>query len=175
MSWIQTYSGAAFYPLAPRAGDVRMEDIAHALSLNCRFNGHCRTFYSVAEHCVRVSLAVPEEHAGWGLLHDAAEAYITDLPRPVKTHIPDFIRMEETLLGMILTQFGLSMPMPEPVAEADEALLATEQRDLMVPPPQSWGLQADPLPDRITPLPPQRAEEWFLQRFAELFPSHAGP
>ena len=82
--WIQTMSGVIFYPLDPRPEEIRIEDIAHALSHQCRFAGHCREFYSVAEHSVRVSRELPQEFMLWGLLHDASEAYLVDLPRPIK-------------------------------------------------------------------------------------------
>src|ERR1017187_10636100 len=77
---ITTFSGIHFWPLLPNPADIRIEDIAHALSNQCRFAGHAREFYSVAEHSVRVSQLCPPEDALWGLLHDASEAYLTDVP-----------------------------------------------------------------------------------------------
>lgn len=168
MHWVQTYSGRKFFPLTPRVADVDIGDIAHALAFNCRFNGHCLRFYSVAEHSVRVSHAVPPALALWGLLHDAAEAYLTDLPRPVKIQMPLFSKIEDRLLEVILGKFGLSMPMPPEVRFADDALLATEQRDVMAPPPDAWHLPAPPLADRIEPMTPDAAELAFLRRFEEL-------
>lgn len=168
MDWIQTHSGKQFFPLRPRVRDIDIQDIAHALSLNCRFNGHCRAFYSVAEHSVRVSHAVDREHALWGLLHDAAEAYLTDLPRPVKAQMPLFSEIEDRLLKVIIEHFGLAFPMPDAVRHADEVLLATEARDLMATPPEPWKLNAAPLIETIEPLPPVHARDLFLQRFEEL-------
>ncbi len=169
MSWIQTYTGRQFYPAEPRPSDIDIADIAHSLSLQCRFNGHCGVFYSVAEHCVRVSRAVDRRHAMWGLLHDAAEAYVGDLPRPVKHCLPEFSRIEDRLLRTIVEHFGLSWPMPEQVRLYDDVLLATECRDLMRSPPAPWGLAVHPLPQRIEPLPDSAsAEKQFLERFAEL-------
>ena len=75
--WIQTYLGIQFWPLDPRPEEVMLFDIAHSLSNMCRFTGHCREFYSVAQHSVIVSQNVPREDAAWGLLHDASEAYMT--------------------------------------------------------------------------------------------------
>lgn len=169
MSWIQTYTGRQFWPLAPRPGDIDIADIAHSLSLQCRFNGHCRSFYSVAQHSVLVSHAVPAEFALWGLLHDAAEAYVSDLPRPLKATAPDFRAAEDRVLQAIATQFGLSWPMPDAVAHADDALLATELRDLMAPPPEPWGLPVPPLAEAITPVAAEVARQLFLTRFAELW------
>jgi hypothetical protein len=82
--WMQTFTGRAFYPLDPRPEDIDPVDIAHALSLICRYGGHSSRFYSVAEHCVLMSHAVAPEHALWALLHDATEAYLGDMIRPLK-------------------------------------------------------------------------------------------
>ncbi|MBF0612521.1 MAG: hypothetical protein HQL55_15470, partial [Magnetococcales bacterium] len=78
-NWIQTFTGRQFWPLAPVLEHIHVQDIAHALSLLCRFNGHCQKFYSVAEHSLHVATILPPELAGWGLLHDASEAYLADL------------------------------------------------------------------------------------------------
>ena len=170
MSWIQTYSARPFYPLNPRPDDVFVEDIAHSLSFQCRFNGHCRRFYSVAEHSVRVADILPTELRLWGLFHDAAEAYVSDLPRPVKAQLPDYQQAEDVILRVVAEKFGLSWPMPQRVREADDRLLVTEARDLMGPPPQSWGLSAQPLLDKIEPRSAAEAEALFLRRFEELRP-----
>ena len=168
MSWIQTYGGRAFYPLDPDPDGLDPADIAHSLALQCRFNGHCRVFYSVAEHSVRVSHAVPPDLALWGLLHDATEAYVGDLPRPIKQQLPQYRQAENDLMRVVADRFGLVWPMPQAVLEADTRLLATEARDLMAPPPEDWGRGVDPLPERIDPLPAEKAEQAFLARYAEL-------
>jgi len=168
MTWIQTYTGRRFFPLGPKPEDLDLRDVAHALSLQCRFNGHCLRFYSVAEHSVRVSRALPVGLEAWGLLHDAAEAYLSDLPSPIKRQMPLFQDAESDLLRVIADRFGLSWPMPEPVARADLALLATEARDLMAPPPEPWRLEAAPLEARIEPWAPADAERAFLERCSEL-------
>jgi hypothetical protein len=168
MSWIQTYTGRQFFPLEPRAADVDVHDIAHSLALQCRFNGHCRHFYSVAEHSVRVSRVLAGRDRLWGLLHDAAEAYISDLPRPLKATAPGFRAAEDRLLEVIVTRFGLAWPMPAAVAHADDVLLATEMRDLMAPPAAAWPLGATPLDETIVPVGFAEAEQLFLARFAEL-------
>lgn len=168
MGWIQTYTGRQFWPLQPQVEHVDIHDIAHSLALQCRFNGHCRGFYSVAQHSVLVSQVVPPQDALWGLLHDAAEAYISDLPRPLKRTAPEFRAAEERLLAVIMAAFGLPAAMPAAVAWADDALLATEMRDLMRPPPASWGLAAEPLALVVEPVAPDLAEALFLARFAQL-------
>src|SRR5579862_5085028 len=93
-SWIQTYTGRKFWPLDPRSWDVCLEDVAHALAVKCRYGGHCRGFYSVAQHSVLVSQLLAEWKADiwtvrWGLLHDANEAYSADVVRPIKNTMRD--------------------------------------------------------------------------------------
>ena len=168
MDWIQTYSGRQFFPLEPRIEDVDIRDIAHALSLLCRFNGHSRVFYSVAEHSVRVSRALAGPVAAWGLLHDAAEAYLSDIPTPIKRRLPEFGAAEDRLLRVIVESFGLSWPMPPDVDEADRRALATEARDLMDLPPRDWGLDALPFAEAIRPWSPVEAEDAFLLAFNRL-------
>lgn len=166
--WIQTYTGRQFFPCDPRPTDFDIHDIAHALSLQCRFNGHCSTFYSVAEHSVRVSGICSAQNALWGLLHDLGEAYLGDMPRPVKLFFPDFTRYEERLLQAACETFGLMWPMPAEVEAADDRLLATEARDLMGPLPEPWTDGLVPLDERIEPWSPADAERAFLKRFEEL-------
>lgn len=103
--WIQTYSGRAFYPLAPYPQDVCIEDIAHALSQLCRFGGHCRRFYSVAEHSVLLSRVVVPEFQLWALLHDASEAYLVDVPRPIKKQLPAYVEAERRVMAAICARF----------------------------------------------------------------------
>lgn len=168
MHWIQTYTARQFFPLEPRGEDLDLHDVAHALSLQCRFNGHCRAFYSVAEHSVRVARLLAPELSLWGLLHDAAEAYLSDLPSPIKVQLPAFQRAEERLLELIAHRYGLCWPMPEEVALADRRLLATEARDLMAPAPTSWRLGVTPLPERIEPWTALAAEQQMLAACRQL-------
>ena len=168
MDWIQTFTGRRFAPLAPDPAEVDILDIAHSLSLLCRFNGHCGRFYCVADHSVRVSRLLPDEHALAGLLHDAGEAYVSDLPRPVKHQVPAFDGIEDGVLRVVFGRFGLPLPYDDAVRRADDQLLATEMRDLMTPAPEPWPLREAPLPGRIVPLGPEEAERAFLARFEEL-------
>jgi uncharacterized protein len=167
-TWIQTYCGQQFWPMDPSPEEIDIRDVAHSLSMLCRFNGHCREFYSVAEHSVRVSRECQPEHALWGLLHDTAEAYFGDIPRPVKHQFPSISEMEDRLLKAAAERFGLVWPIPDAIAAVDEMLLATEARDLMDSPPADWLLTADPLRYKITPINPKEAEQAFLDRFEEL-------
>jgi len=168
MDWIQTFSGRKFHSLDPRPDDIFTEDIAHSLANLCRFNGHCLKYYSVAEHSVRVSRMLPDEFKLWGLLHDASEAYLTDLPRPVKRRLAEFNEIEERLQAAIAVRFELPWPMPDQVKHADNVLLATEARDLMAAPPEPWNLGVDPLPETIVPMLPGDACRAFLDEYSFL-------
>lgn len=148
-AWVQTWSGRRVYPLAMTPADLHIGDIAHSLSHLCRFNGHCEPFYSVAEHCMFVAKHVCRENALWALLHDAAEAYICDLPSPIKAMFPDYALVEENILHCVAEKWGLSWPMPDEVHEIDLRALMTEARDLMAPPPEPWSIDAEPLPSRL--------------------------
>jgi uncharacterized protein len=105
--WMQTYSGRKFYPMDPREEEIDIEDIAHALSMICRYGGHTKAFYSVAEHCVLVASRCPEGLELLGLLHDAAEAYIQDFISPIKKHFPVYKVMEENILRVIFEKYNL--------------------------------------------------------------------
>jgi hypothetical protein len=169
--WIQTFTGVLFYPLDARAHEIRIADIAHSLSLQCRFAGHCRCFYSVAEHSVRVSRAVPPADALWGLLHDAAEAYLVDLPRPLKRFCEMgrlYAEIEDALMVHVAERFGLRMPMPPTVKHFDTVLLMTEKRDLMCAEPKPWEDTAEPLAEKIRPWSSKKSEAMFMRRYVEV-------
>ena len=169
-AWIQTYTGIPFWPLEPRPEEINIEDIAHALSNQCRYSGHCEEFYSVAEHSVRVSLVVPEQDALWGLLHDASEAYLVDLPSPLKHHSDMghlYSEIEEHLMEVIQKRFGLGEK-PNSIKQADNILLFTEMRDLMKSSPVLWTEACEPLEACIYPVSSKQAKQLFLQRFKQL-------
>ena len=170
--WIRTFSGLQFWPLDPRPEDIRIEDIAHALSQQCRFAGHARIFYSVAEHSVHVSTLCPPENALWGLLHDASEAYLQDVARPLKC-LPEFApyrAAERRLQDMIVLSFGLDADPPASVHDADDAMLQFESRALLTGGLGGPETAVRPAPAFVgdAPWPPPRAEQEFLARFREL-------
>ena len=173
MSWINTYTGRQFWPLAPRVQDVDIEDIAHALSLQCRFTGHVREFYSVAQHCCLVAERVPKEDRLWALLHDAPEAYLIDLARPVK-HAPEmqcYRDAEDRLMAVIAERFGLTGECPSSVKDADKRILMTEVRSMMTMHPQ-WLIDAPWKPYdgyTIDPWTPAIAKARYLNRFIALY------
>ncbi len=170
---MQTASGAPFWPLDPRPEDVSIEDIAHALSFQCRFAGHCRVFYSVAEHSVRVARVVegrnaPQRVVLAALLHDAAEAYLGDMIRPLKPYMDSYRAAEDGVYSAIARRFGIPEEISWAVRGADGVLLATEARDLMGGAHTKWGLRHKPLAEAIEPWSSRRAKEEFLHMFEEV-------
>lgn len=163
--WIRTYTGKKFWPLDPRPEDVDILDIAHALSNTCRYTGHCRSFYSVAEHSVLVSYFCNDPL--WGLLHDAAEAYLADVARPVKPGLTGFKEVEHRIMAAIAGRFGLAMPEPPNVKEIDTRILIDEMRRLM-PNPEDADHFGQPLGVSIMAFSPATAEHMFLKRYYEL-------
>lgn len=187
--WIQTFTGRKFTPLDARPEDVCIEDIAHALSQKCRYTGHTKSLYSVAQHSVIVSSLLPPSLQLAGLLHDATEAYLPDVAAPIKRYVyvevpwarflKLFSEVESCLADVIFQGLGLSALCPliesEEVKRADLVALATEVRDAMGPPPDSWGLTHEASPGRIWILEPRAAEALFLQRFKALTASAPRP
>jgi len=177
--FIQTYSGKLFYPLDPDPELIVVDDIAHGLANQCRFAGQAvRRYYSVAEHSYHVSRICLEEDALWGLLHDAAEAYLGDLPRPLKhasTLGPSYRRAEAKLMRAICERFDLPAREPKSVDTADAAMLLAEQRDLVGEPACGWDEWLHGAP-RVEPaainvsssLGPAESESVYLRRFYEL-------
>lgn len=174
--WIQTFSGKRFNPTKPVSSNMVIQDIAHALSMQCRFSGHIKKFYSVAQHSVLVSYICNEEDALWGLLHDASEAYLVDVPSPLKRSgkFDAYLEFEKDVQEAVCVRFGLPLKEPPTVKKADQMLLSTEARDLLVNIRNDWYQSVKPLPFKIIPLPPQKAEALFLNRFFELIGDENG-
>lgn len=169
-AWIQTFSKKKFYPLNPNPDDIVIEDIAHALSNLCRFAGHTRQFYSVAQHSVLVSLHCHPDNALAGLLHDASEAYLLDMPRPLKRHSSfQFYNDAETLLmNAISWKFQCNL-FERHIHRADMRVFAAECRDLMSPLHPEFDIgEYQPIEQVIIPLEPTAARRLFLHRFNEL-------
>lgn len=165
--WIQTFTGKAFWPLDPRPDEVEISDIAHALAHQCRYAGHVRKFYSVAEHCVLLARTVSPKNRLWALLHDASEAYLVDLPRPVKRAINGYREHEAQVMTAICVRFGLDPEMPREVHLADGRILTDERQQAMATPPMPWKAeeQVEPLGVRLEFWTPVYAEIQFMTMF----------
>lgn len=173
---IRLLSGALFDYADPAACAVEIGDIAGALSKVCRFAGHIRQFYSVAQHAVNVSRIVPESHAFTALMHDTAEAFTNDLPTPLKHAFPAFRALEARIEAAMAARFGFAWPMPEPVRRADLIMLAVEKAELKGD-GSRWAILdeisvaeifAGTVAADLSPLTPSAAEALFLERYWEL-------
>lgn len=171
MSWIQTYSGDAFDFLQLDTKSVHLRDIAHALSNLCRFNGHTRRFYSVAEHSVWVSQKCDPDYALQGLLHDATEAYVGDMVSPLKRLITDFSKHEANVWKLICKKFHVEEELHPSVKDADIRMLVTEKALLHAESPREWHPDLErisPYPDINLGLEPTVAEQLFRNRARQL-------
>lgn len=162
-------SGVYFDFLDPARTRLRVTDIAHALSHLCRFSGHVRKFYSVAEHSVLCSMIVPPEYALEALLHDAVEAVLGDVAAPLKMLLPDYQRLEHRIETVLRAQLGQPPAKSKTVKAADLAMLAMEKVHVMGCNDQ-WGMLNGVGPADITPifLPPEQARLMFLSRYNQL-------
>lgn len=167
---IQTWSGKLIDLMSIQPGDIRMADVAHSLSVIPRWNGHTRRFYSVAQHSVHVSNLCCVEDRLWGLLHDAAEAYVCDLPRPIKQlyGMTGYCSLEKQVLRAIAVEVGLPPVMPDSIHAADCVALATEYRDLFTVHHDLGLVMPDPCMIRIEPLCSDEAKALFISTFEDL-------
>lgn len=169
--FVHTWTGSKFYLLDPRPEEVFIEDIAHALSLQCRFNGHISEHYSVAEHSIMVADIVAEESKDpqlilTALLHDAAETYLGDVVSPLKKLLPGYMEFEKSVEACIAKRFSLVYPFPEAVARADKQALWQEFKFL------EPFVQKPDYP--FCPLLPTSAEKEFLVRYTSLIKNVLG-
>ena len=164
-------SGAWFDFCAPADSEFTIDDIAHGLANICRYSGQCNGFYSVAEH----SLLVSETATGYeleALMHDAAEAFLGDITRPLKQMLPEYKRIEGEVERAIFSRFGIQTPIPREVKQADLRVLAAEQRQIMPRGTDDWlrGQDVVPAPIVVRNLPPVEAKRAWLERFEALYP-----
>lgn len=188
-AWMATSTGGRFWPTKPDPLHVEPRDIARALSMLCRYGGHVERFYSVAEHCVLMSYAVPREHALWALLHDATEAYVGDMVRPLKHHpsMAAFSDLEDQVMAAVALRFGLQTEwgpafpdqpgearflvpvMPAAVKDADNRIILDEKAAILRPQEHAWAADAlKPLGVEIKAYAPHQAERRYLSRLRQL-------
>lgn len=176
-TWFATFTGTKFYLTDPRPEDVFIEDISHALSMVCRFGGHTCRFYSVAQHSVYCQQVVEEWHPKdyllhlHTLLHDASEAYLGDVVRPLKLQMPDYQVYEAKMTAAIYVGLGLPEPTDEQhaiIKRADNILLMTERRDLIKHRGIEWTVQAQPWTKKIIPWSNSDAEHRFFLAYEHL-------
>ena len=172
---ITTYTGKHFDPTQPEKERICIDDIAHALSLLCRGNGHVKTFFSVGQHCIlcakeAMARGLPRRLALAALLHDASECYMSDVPRPFKKSLPEYQRQEEKLLCIIYEKYlgtGLSAKEEQQLKNIDNDLLWYDLKYLLGETP------AEPKPAihitvDYTVLPFKTVEEEYLKLFRQL-------
>lgn len=171
--WIQTYTGKKFYLLEPKPHMFDIRDIAHALSMICRFNGHIKSFYSVAEHSVYVSRIARQGMKLSALMHDAAEAYVGDMVSPLKHSLAgdEYAKVEDNLMKVMSEVFDFKYPLDPYIHLCDKVQLMAEARELLEHTPDwipteaqqekyigKYGLKPFSIPT-------ERAEELFLTHY----------
>lgn len=169
--YIETYTGQAFYPFdpVPTEIEIKIKDIAHSLSMQCRFNGHTKVFYSVAQHCVNIVKLMREdgcspEQIFAGLLHDASEAYITDVPKPIKPYLNNYREIENTLQSMIYQKYGLNTVDHDLIKKYDDICLNIEGSTIM-PNVKYWAKEDSHRVIDLAEYKPSEVKVAFLQLF----------
>jgi uncharacterized protein len=181
--FIETYTGRAFYPLDPVADALSIIDIAHAIANQCRYSVHTAFHYSIAQHCCLLA-AWLAENGGSALdclqllMHDAAEAYLVDVPRPVKQFMPEYRVWDAKVNDCIRKWMGWSdIPIPAFQDELDSRIIVDERAALMDKARRNdWGHKLAPVGVQINPWTPVQAEKQFLMQYAayshEVYGSH---
>lgn len=174
--WIETYTGKQFHFLDPSVDEIDIEDIAHSLSMQCRYTGHCKEFYSVAEHSVAVADHLLKKYqdrklALAGLLHDAAEAYLSDIASPIKLNIGGYKEIEGKVEEVLAFTFDVDFSDPR-IKEADIVMLSQEARQLLPSKGESWdweywGGRPEPV-EPIACVPPKLAKNLFMAWYKQL-------
>ena len=162
--YVSTYLGNRFDPIVGSIDNIHMEDIAHGLAFQCRFNGQTSEFFSIAQHSLIVADLVPPHLRLAALLHDASEAYLGDVVKPLKALLPNFKEIEHRVEAAIAERFGVQGFGDPLIKRADMISLATEKRDLMPHSTEDWSYLEgiEPLPDPLDPMAPHIAKRVFL-------------
>lgn len=171
-TFIETYTGRAFWPLNPSVLHLSVIDIAHALSNQGRYSGHTRFFYSVAHHCCLLAIHV-EKRGGTPLecletlMHDSPEAYLVDIPRPVKQYMPQYREWDHAIDAQIRIWMNWTDPRPSFLDDLDSRIIVDERAALMSNSGNDWGKRLDAIGVDIQPWTPQEAEKAFLALYAK--------
>lgn len=173
--WVQVHSGRRYYLFDPRPEEIDIEDIAHGLAHICRYNGHTIQHYSVAEHSVLVARRIPSTITDVrlaALLHDAAEAYLGDVTRPLKMCLPNYKLLEAVANKAISAHFGLHDDLLTTliVKRADEEVFSSEASQVMSGGAKGWELPVRPAPFdiKVNFWPPEVAKTVFLRMYREV-------
>lgn len=164
--YIRTSKNRKFFFGDLENNEYDIEEIAHSLALQCRWTGHCRVFYSIAEHSVHVHNHVPSAFKKEALLHDASEGYVVDLSRPLKEFVPDYRKIQGKVEDVIARRFNVPYPMTEPVREADDRMLVTEWNNLFDATDILLGVKNEPYENCIEGWEPKTAEKKFLEAYS---------
>jgi hypothetical protein len=168
--YLSTFTGKRFHPFNPSPDQIDIQDIAHWLSLLC-FSGQCPQFYSVAEHSIYVATGLPNEFKLEGLLHDASEAYLADVPRPLKIGLPEYKIIETSVDAVIAEKFHMAFPAPSQVKAADRRLLRREVFTFFGAKRyfEDFGEKyCDDEPEHDFGISPETAENMFLDLYRDL-------
>lgn len=171
VDFIQTYTGRAFWPLKPQADALSIIDIAHALSNQCRYSGHVAYFYSVAQHCCLLASHVAKNHGTPEqclqiLMHDAAEAYLVDIPRPVKQFMPQYRVWDKAINDTVRQWMGWAdLPILDFQDDLDSRVIVDERAALLGG-TLDWGHRMRPVGITIQRWTPEQAEKQFLLQYA---------
>lgn len=175
--WFCTYSGLKYWLTDPHPDDVRIKDIAHALSMICRFGGHTMEYYSVAQHCVHCTDVIAQREPAnillqlHTLLHDSSEAFLGDVVRPLKLSLAGYSELEARTMDVIYE--ALQLPLPNVLDHAaiklvDNELLMTERKEFIQHRGHDWGIDVKPLDIELGSLSPTAAEYQFITKYDEL-------
>lgn len=168
---IRTVSGRYVNLVRLDPETIHIADLAHALCHTPRFAGHLPVFYSVAQHSIDVVRLVPGHLKLQALLHDASEAYLCDVPSPLKAHLPEYVRIENRMMEVIAGKYGFRWPLDPVVKEADRRCLVNEWERIMLPPRHEYAY-SEAIP--LRPAPRREVYHTFLELFNDLYTEHHG-
>jgi hypothetical protein len=154
---IRTNSGLFINVFETDPDTIAIEDMAHALSMMPRFGGHLNRFYSVCQHsimCCNLAMGYGFEYALAGLLHDGSEAYLLDMPTPIKNRLPDYKSTEHRLMEVIAVKYGFEFPLNPVIKKVDAQALEIE-----------WDNLVDSDNPQFVCMTPAEAKEEFLRLF----------